>query len=197
MKKCKKCGMDNVDSVCFCKNCGEDLGLSLTTSVYRGKTNMCCPGCGSKKLQVWTNSNTTISGSNYSAGKGCLGYLLLGPFGLLCGLCGKGQTITTTNKNLWICSDCGVKFENPSDIRTRINEMESNIKKSTIISAIIPIVFFIVFSGFIENTDLLFVIGAICSAIFAVLTYNTINKSIEESKFELSQLERGMRRFEK
>lgn len=55
---------------------------------------MGCPNCGSHNIQV-VNQVTT---KGFGAGKGCLGYLLLGPLGLLCGLCGMGETKTTSSE---------------------------------------------------------------------------------------------------
>jgi len=33
--------------------------------------------------------------------------LLMGPFGLLCGLCGTGSKIDSRNETVWICKNCG------------------------------------------------------------------------------------------
>lgn len=67
---------------------------------------MTCPKCGGDKCQIINEVSTT--GKDYSAGKGCCGFLLFGWVGLLCGLCGKGKQ--TINKAFWVCSDCGNKF---------------------------------------------------------------------------------------
>ncbi len=66
-----------------------------------------CPKCGSTNLQVITETST--KGKDFSAGKGCLGTIILGPIGLLCGACGKGKQVKT--KNYWVCSECGHKFK--------------------------------------------------------------------------------------
>ena len=80
----------------------------------------CCPKCGSENLQAITEMNVSSHGKDFSGGKGCLGFLLFGPLGLLCGACGKGKRITTTNTTYWICHDCGHKFRDPSDVRKQI-----------------------------------------------------------------------------
>ncbi len=67
---------------------------------------MRCPKCGSDTCQIITETTTT--GKDFSAGKGCCGYILLGPVGLLCGICGEGKQ--TNSKSYWICSHCGRKF---------------------------------------------------------------------------------------
>ena len=71
------------------------------------KQNMRCPKCGGEHCQVI--SETTSKGKDFSAGKGCCGAALLGPIGILCGACGKGKQINSTN--YWVCQDCGNKFK--------------------------------------------------------------------------------------
>ena len=68
---------------------------------------MKCPKCGSENCQAISDVST--SGKDYSAGKGCLGMLLLGPIGLLCGACGKGKQTETVH--YWICNNCGYKWK--------------------------------------------------------------------------------------
>lgn len=68
---------------------------------------MQCPRCGNDNLQAITETESDIKG--YGAGKGCLGYLIWGPIGLLCGLCGMGKGKTRT-KTYWVCNQCGKKF---------------------------------------------------------------------------------------
>lgn len=68
---------------------------------------MVCPKCDSTNVTIITNTKTT--GSNYSASKGCCGWLAFGGWGLLCGLCGEGQKVESTN--YWVCQDCGKKFK--------------------------------------------------------------------------------------
>ncbi|MBQ8550168.1 MAG: hypothetical protein IKL44_05480 [Clostridia bacterium] len=67
---------------------------------------MKCEKCGSENCQIIQETST--SGSDFSASKGCCGYLLFGPLGILCGLCGKGKQVKS--KGYWICNDCGNKW---------------------------------------------------------------------------------------
>lgn len=60
---------------------------------------MKCPRCGSENIQFGTNTS-----GGYSKGKGCCGYILLGPIGLLCG----GSK--TKTEEFWVCQKCGNKF---------------------------------------------------------------------------------------
>ncbi len=68
---------------------------------------MICPKCGSDNVQII--NETTTSGKDYSAGKGCLGFLIAGPAGLLCGACGRGKR--TKNTQYWVCNNCGKKWK--------------------------------------------------------------------------------------
>lgn len=67
---------------------------------------MKCPKCGSNNCQYVAASETHSKG--FSSGDACCGLLLMGPAGMLCGLCGT-ETNTTT-KEYWVCHDCGNKF---------------------------------------------------------------------------------------
>ena len=50
---------------------------------------MKCPKCGSENCQIITSTHT--EGKDFSASKGCCGWLLAGPVGVLCGFCTKGK----------------------------------------------------------------------------------------------------------
>ena len=67
---------------------------------------MRCPKCGNENCQIV--AETTSTGEDFSASKGCCGALLLGPIGILCGACGKGKQINSVN--YWVCPNCGNKF---------------------------------------------------------------------------------------
>ena len=68
---------------------------------------MVCPRCKNDSCQIITE--TTSSGKDFSAGKGCCGAILFGPIGILCGACGEGRKIHSTS--YWICTTCGNKFK--------------------------------------------------------------------------------------
>ena len=68
---------------------------------------MRCPKCGSYNCYII--NERTEKGRDYHGCKGVIGYLIWGPVGLLCGLCGKGRE--TKEINYWICEDCGRKWK--------------------------------------------------------------------------------------
>lgn len=65
---------------------------------------MKCPKCLSENVQM----HTDIQHQGFSGGKGCCGAILLGPLGLLCGLCGKYNV--KKEDRFWLCNNCGAKF---------------------------------------------------------------------------------------
>ena len=77
------------------------------TGTYDNPSNLLrCPRCGGSNCTAIVETNT--SGKDFSVGKGCCGFTLLGPIGILCGACGKGKQTTSTT--YWMCSSCGNKF---------------------------------------------------------------------------------------
>ena len=68
---------------------------------------MRCPSCGSDNCHIIEESETRHKG--YGVCSGICGYLILGPIGFLCGLCGMGEG-KTTRRAFWICQSCGRKF---------------------------------------------------------------------------------------
>lgn len=83
---------------------------------------MRCPECGSEELQIVRDTNVKTTGKNYSGGQGCLGFLMFGPLGLLCGNCGQGQKTQVQQKTHWVCSKCGHKFRDPEEWRNEVKE---------------------------------------------------------------------------
>lgn len=71
-----------------------------------------CPVCNSEDLLSVTESETVVKGGGYGIMNGCCGYILLGPLGFLCGLCGREPQTKVTNHQLWFCKTCGHKFGN-------------------------------------------------------------------------------------
>lgn len=71
------------------------------------RNDVICPFCGAEDCQPMQKSTTEIKQKNYGWGSGCCGMLLLGPFGLLCGLCGAGSKTKVTSELWWTCTKCG------------------------------------------------------------------------------------------
>ena len=66
-----------------------------------------CPFCKEGNCQPTQKITMESSHKNYKWGSGCCGMFLLGPFGLLCGLCGAGSHEKATSDLWWTCLKCG------------------------------------------------------------------------------------------
>lgn len=134
---CAKCGQSLGDSH-FCPGCGQKVEGNMPLTVDNSQNiasdlhaaaeeithkNLSCPHCGSRNLQYIVEQNVHTQGKDFSLGKGCLGYILLGgPLGLLCGLCGQKKTAVSTSKSQWICKECGTKFQEPEERRKEMKQ---------------------------------------------------------------------------
>lgn len=87
---------------------------------------MRCRECGSEDLQIVRDTDVKTTGKNYSGGQGCLGFLMFGPLGLLCGNCGQGQKTQVQQKTYWVCSKCGHKFRDPEEWRTEVKQLRTS-----------------------------------------------------------------------
>lgn len=124
-----------------------------------------CPKCGSDRLLSGTDVTTTTKSSGYKSGLGCLGFLMWGPLGLLCGLCGMGSKTTTKVKDKFICQDCGNEFPT---IEEKKRELASGAVQGFIIGILAIIGSFVFFGDgsvlmglFCLMVGILMVIGGI------------------------------------
>jgi hypothetical protein len=74
-----------------------------------------CPSCKSQDLFPISESEVNVSGGGYGFGRGCCGWILLGPIGLLLGFCGRKVKSETKTRQFWYCKSCGYKFRDPYD----------------------------------------------------------------------------------
>lgn len=112
---CNKCGSWVDENQKFCNKCGSNQGNRQITN----NNSVKCPHCGSGSINftpvTTTSTNTTGKTKGFGTIKSCLGLILFGWIGILCGLCGmgKGRTKTTTQtdtKVIRVCQNCGYRF---------------------------------------------------------------------------------------
>lgn len=124
---CPQCGTELPEGSKFCPKCGTATNFSTVPSKQatvethensKGalpanqdsapmpSEEVRCPKCGASGCVPQYKQN--VSGGGYGCLQGGLGALILGPFGLLCGLCGRSTT--TTNTLMWVCPKCGHEF---------------------------------------------------------------------------------------
>ena len=85
----------------------KDVGSSVLNCEGETRNDTICPFCGADNCQPMQKTTTETSVKGYGWGSGCCGMLLLGPFGLLCGLCGAGSKSKTSSELWWTCMKCG------------------------------------------------------------------------------------------
>lgn len=170
---CSKCGTRNTDDSKFCAGCGAALDEGNSTQTRDSSqahmaqvpiiddlpeidissgSGLHCPKCKSEKIQALNETNVQ---GGYRAGKGCLGYLLFGPLGFLCGALGKKAQITSTNSTMFVCMECGHKFAHLDDM---IAEREKKAKLSLIASIVLLVVGILMLFDGISFGDLIGVI---------------------------------------
>ena len=133
---CRTCGAENPDGAKFCHRCGTDLhsqepqppkqnqaGPSApapkSPEAKTERNDTVCPFCQATDCQPMQKSTTEIQNKGYHWGQGCCGMFLLGPFGLLCGLCGTGTKIKSENALWWTCLKCGKQHIALADARKK------------------------------------------------------------------------------
>lgn len=68
---------------------------------------MICPKCGSTEVDIITERTRIDNG--FDICNGLLGYICLGPIGILCGACGGKEKIH--EEKFCKCKFCGLKFK--------------------------------------------------------------------------------------
>lgn len=66
--------------------------------------------------------------------------LLLGPFGLLCGLCGKGSKVESKSELWWVCKKCGKAHIALADALKKWEIATDGIYGSAVAAALVLIV---------------------------------------------------------
>lgn len=182
--KCPYCGWDNPDEATVCEMCEMPLNLiekqkptsvrdslqSPTSEQHRQRTynprerhldGIGCPNCGMPMEGCTPLVKTTISstGGGYGFFSGCCGMVLLGPFGLLCGL--KGKRTTSSSQTWWACRKCGKEF---LERDTAKEVMDTAIERNAGITFIICLIWEFLFTcygynAWVRNIAMLMIIG--------------------------------------
>lgn len=158
--------------------------------------NLCCPHCGNPDLQVTNEVNTQTTGSGYSVGQGCLGYLLFGPLGLLCGGCGSGQKTTTTNTTFWVCSKCGHKFQNPDDIRKTAETQRTSAMTCAVVLPLALTVLCIILSVIADGLPSGLWAVIVIVDVIGIIMGAVIGSGVKKRLAEADDIEASMRKFQ-
>lgn len=105
------------------------------------RSDISCPFCGSDDCQPLQKSMTEVNHKGYGWGSGCCGLILLGPFGLLCGLCGAGSKVKTTNELWWVCRNCGKQHISLEDALKKWDTIVTGLPGSGLAGGILFLIF--------------------------------------------------------
>lgn len=200
MKSCPFCGRAIDDDAIYCSGCGREIDAHdeithnpITEAMLhydempepetRRKHGIVrCPRCGEHNLHPMNETSTSVqtSGGGYSSSKGCLGWLLFGPIGLLCGGLGQKQrtSVNTVNKLFWICNECGFKFRNLDDWAKEIDikEKQQKLNQYSAIALVVLSLLFMMMGGGMELLGILFLAIAAMNGILAFTLIQIIKR---------------------
>lgn len=133
---CTHCGREISDRAKFCRYCGTaccprngephdvnhipDMDYACDdndTAMKDTSSGLPCPYCGAINSKLVTRTTTHTQAGGYSCTAGICGGILLGPLGLLLGLCGRSASATTATQTKWVCMNCGAEFISPQDAK--------------------------------------------------------------------------------
>lgn len=184
---CPNCGKEIRDGIKFCPYCGD--ALSQEESAWQSAPNVRdavktptslpkkikCPNCNGHNIQTSTTLTTTEGG--YSGTKGCLGFLLFGPLGLLCGNCGSKQK--HSSKTCWVCADCGYTFRNLSEWKKEIEEEKKSI---IFISVFLVLLFLLTVLQWVEGFSMsvkLYIVMMVLLVIALLIEYFKVQNDLK------------------
>ena len=133
-----------------------------------------CPFCGEPACQPMQKNTAEVRTQNYRWGSGCCGLFLLGPFGLLCGLCGTGAKASVNSEWWWTCLKCGKQHIALEDALKKWDAAVSSLIGAGISGGLVFALFSWLELGFIS------LIAEIVALITPVTGLYTIGKQISQ-----------------
>ena len=160
LKVCVHCGATNQDTAKFCRKCGAALeGNEKLPGDVEQKTSSIetepgtthasgncleiphkdpvCPYCGSDQCQPVSRTRAKTHRKGFCLSNSCCGMCLLGPFGLLCGLCGTGSKTDIHNEVVWVCKSCGKEHLSQKDALEKLEITAASYMLSILLVAVL------------------------------------------------------------
>ena len=145
----------------------------------RGRNDTVCPFCGCENCQPMQKNTIEVNQKNYSWGSGCCGMLFLGPFGLLCGLCGAKSNVKTKSELWWTCLKCGKQH---ISIKDALQKWDQFISSLAAIGAMYGVGFLILRYLDLGLLSLFMELFCIAAPVFGTIEFhNKISEELGES----------------
>ena len=96
-----------------------------------------CPFCKSSDVYPIQKTEREVYKKGYRWLNGACGTCLMGPFGLLCGLCGAGTEEKSSSETWWICKNCGKEFISQAEALNQAAEFMDDIEINTMFTTIV------------------------------------------------------------
>ena len=147
----------------------------MDESAAKTRNDTVCPFCGKPDCHPLQKNETTVTNKSYGWGSGCCGMLLLGPFGLLCGLCGKGSKVESKSELWWVCKKCGKAHIALADALKKWEIATDGIYGSAVAAALVLIV-----AKYLFNFEIFAYITAAFPALGLASVHSEISKELGE-----------------
>lgn len=176
---CRYCGKELSEDSKFCPFCGKSCANPVDTKKqeenfsHPSKSEITCPHCGSHNTQPIVHTSTQTHTGGYSCLGGACGGILLGPVGLLLGLCGRSTTTQTASQTRWVCRDCGAEFCSKQDEEKRLRFLLSSTFIMIIVSYALTVLGFLIAGSSISSTCFTL---ALAFFMFSLLTWTSYKK---------------------
>lgn len=176
---CRYCGKELTEGSKFCPFCGKACTDPADTTKQEGnfsdfsKSGITCPHCGSHNTEPLVHTSTQTHTGGYSCLGGACGGILLGPVGLLLGLCGRSTTTQTASQTRWVCRDCGTEFCNKQDEEKRLRFLLSSAFIMIIVTYTLTFLGFLISGSSISSTCFTL---ALAFFMFSLITWTSYKK---------------------
>lgn len=201
MKFCTNCGKPIEGTEKFCGECGAALNQTAEKSDNQeskkeeaedslNRDGIVCPACGSDRIQAVNESGDT---SGYSKKKGIIGFLLVGPLGLLFGLSKK------KNRVCWVCAGCGDKFGRLEDLQQDCDKLSKQLSSYAVIECIVEVLLLLIvinLSPYGRDVGAMLPFLWFLTILFGILFVWDIFarvKMLQDAKTELERVKKGYR----
>lgn len=189
---CAHCGSENHIEATYCKQCGKQLIKPETTEeiavipketeveeIRPDKVSM-CPFCHSENCRPVNKTNVKTHGGGFGFFNALIGFILMGPAGLLCGACGRSVHADVSNETWWVCPSCGKEFIS-KDIA--IKKAEDATIRNAVLSALV----FIFISLWMNQSGSIWL--AIIGILGVIVMWALIPVNVEEaSGYKIEQI---------